>query len=65
MSGNVGDLLPVVWPPSKGEVIDGAIHQVTFYRALNDAQFNHRELYMLDIVGYWDGKWVGGGGEVA
>ena len=65
MSGNVGKSLPAVPPPSKDEAIDGAINGVTFYRALNDVQFSVRELYMLDIVGYRDGKWVGVGGEVA
>ena len=39
MSGNVGNFLHSIGPPSRGEVIDGAIHQVTFYRASNDVQF--------------------------
>ena len=56
MSGNAGDLQSVVWPSSKGEAKECAIHQVTFYGASNDVQFNIGELYMLDIVGYGYGK---------
>ena len=50
-----GNFLPVLRPSCKDEVIDGAIHQVMFYGALNDVQFSIRKLDMLGIVGNWDG----------
>ena len=36
--GNVGNILPVFRPSSKGEVVHGAIHQITFHGASNDVQ---------------------------
>ena len=60
VSGNVGNILPVFGPCSKGEVIDSAIHWVTFHRASNDVQFSLRKLDVLDIiVGYGDREVVG------
>ena len=40
MSGNLGNLLSVPGPISKDQVIDDAIHWVTFHRTLNDVQFS-------------------------
>ena len=54
----MGDILPAFRPTSKGEVINGAIHQVAFHRASNDVQFSLRKLDMLDIVGFGDGEVV-------
>ena len=65
MSGNAGNVLPSIRPPSNSEAIDSAIHQGTFHRALNDVQFSIRQQHMLDIVGYGDGKGVYMGGEMA
>ena len=62
MLGNVGNILPVFAPSSKGGVVDGAIHWVVFHRALNDVQFS---LGKLDIIGYGDGGVVGAWEEVA
>ena len=56
MSGDVGYLLPSIGPTSKGEVIDSAIHWVTFHGASNDVQFNIRQLDMLDIMAMRRGR---------
>ena len=42
VSGNLGNLLPVLGPTFGGEVIDGAKCQVAFHGALNDVQFSIR-----------------------
>ena len=63
MAGNMENILPLLGPCSKGEVIDSAIHQVTFHRASNDVQFSFRWLDMLDIVGNGDGEGVNMGGK--
>ena len=65
MSGDVGNLLPLIGPPSKGEVIDSAIYWVTFHKTSNDVQFSISQLHILDILGYGDGEGVYMGGEVA
>ena len=56
MSHNVGNFLPSVWPSSKGEAIDSAVHQIAFYGASNDVQLSILQQDMLDIVGYGDGE---------
>ena len=63
MSGNLGNLLPALRPTSEGEVIDSAIHWVTFHRASNDVQFSIRQLDMpaFCVMGMgsellWEGK---------
>ena len=59
MLGNVGNILSVFRPSSKGEVVDSAIHQAAFHRASNDVQFSLGKLDVLDIVGHGDGEVVG------
>ena len=54
MLGNVGNALLAFGPSSKDEVVDGAIHWVTFCRDSNDVQFSFGKLDVLDIVGYGD-----------
>ena len=58
MSDHVGYVLLVFGPASKGEVVDGTIHWVTFHGASNDVQFSLRKLDMLDIVGCGEGQVV-------
>ena len=40
MSGNAENFLPLFRPTSMGEVIDDAIHWVSFHGASNDVQFS-------------------------
>ena len=59
----IWDLLLVLGPTSKGEVIDGAIQWVTLHRASNDVQFSVRQLHMQDILHNGDGEGVTVGRE--
>ena len=42
MPGDLGNLLSVLGPTSKGQVIDGAIHCISFHGTLNDVKFSIR-----------------------
>ena len=50
MSGNTKVILNRIWLSSKGQVIDSAVHQVTFYCSANDIQFSCGQLNVLDIL---------------
>ena len=62
MSDNVWDLLPALWPTSKGYVIDCAVHWVMLYRSFKLHSVQHVIAVMLDVLcdRYGDGDFVGG-----
>ena len=65
VSGNMRDILNLIWSPSKSEAIDSAIHWVAFNCSSNDIQFTCRQLNMLDVMSSWYVEIIGIGRKVA
>ena len=48
--GDPWDLLPAIWPYLKGEVVQCAVHQVTFNGTSDGIQLGSGQLDVLDVL---------------